>query len=83
MLAVCTSCTTGITGPAPWSLAMANPEYTEVYLGGYRTLESCQEAGRSWLSRSHERTYVLECRLNCSKLAPDAASTCEAVEPVL
>jgi hypothetical protein len=84
MLITCTSCTTETEESAPdmWSLAMANPDYAEVYLGGYRSLESCQEAGRRWLSRSHEKTYLLECRLNCRKLAPDIASTCEAVEAV-
>ena len=43
----------------------ADPGLTEVYLGGYRSLDSCKVAGVSWLSRSHDREYVHQCRLNC------------------
>ena len=83
-LVACASCATETAEPKPvaWSLALADAGYTEVYLGGYRSLENCRDAGRSWLSRAHDKTYLLECRLNCSKLAPNAATTCEAAEPV-
>jgi hypothetical protein len=83
-LVVCASCATETAEPKPdaWSLALADPGYTEVYLGGYGSLESCQDAGRSWSSRAHDKAYLLECRLNCSKLAPGDASTCEQAEPV-
>ena len=82
--AVCTSCASETTTPTQdiWSLAIADPGLTEVYLGGHNSLDSCKEAGVSWLSRSHDRTYVLQCRLNCRKTSPGTPAVCEAVEPV-
>jgi hypothetical protein len=83
--AVCVSCASETTSPTQdvWSLAIADPGLTEVYLGGYRSLDSCKDAGVAWLSRGHDRAYVLECRLNCRKTSPGVAAVCEAEEPVL
>ena len=85
LAAVCTSCASEATTPTQdvWSLAIADPGLTEVYLGGYRSLDSCKEAGVSWLSRSHDREYLLQCRLNCRRTSPGTPAVCEAVEPVL
>lgn len=83
LAAVCTSCASETTTPDIWSLAIADPGLTEVYLGGHRSLDSCKEAGVSWLSRGHDRAYVLECRLNCRKTSPGTPAVCEAVEPVI
>jgi hypothetical protein len=84
LAAFCASCATK-TSPDPsedWSLALADPGYTNVYLGTHSSLETCQAAGKAWLNRSHEKTYTLECRLNCSSASPGAPKTCGANEPV-
>ena len=85
LAAICASCASEATTPGQdiWSLAIADPGLTEVYLGGYHSLNSCKEAGASWLSRSHDRAYALECRLNCRKTSPETSAVCEAIEPVI
>jgi hypothetical protein len=85
LAAVCASCTSETTTSTQdiWSLAIADPGLTEVYLGGHSSLESCKEAGVFWLIRSHDRAYVLQCRLNCRKTSPGIPAVCEAVEPVV
>ena len=85
LAAVCTSCASEATTPTQYvrSPAIAAAGLTEVYLGGHRSLDSCKEAGVSWLSRGHDRAYVLECRLNCRKMSPGTPAVCEAVEPVI
>jgi hypothetical protein len=85
LAAVCMSCASETTTPTQdvWSLAIADPGLTEVYLGGHSSLDSCKEAGVSWLSRGHDRAYVLQCRLNCRKTSPATPAVCEAVEPVI
>ena len=83
--AVCASCASQTTTPTQdvWSLAIADPGLTEVYLGGHSSLDRCKEAGVSWLSRGHDRAYVLQCRLNCRTSSPGTPAVCEAVEPVI
>jgi hypothetical protein len=85
LAAVCGSCAAETTAPRQdiWSLAIADPGLTEVYLGGHSSLQNCKEAGVSWLNRSHDKTYALECRLNCRKTTSETPAVCEAVEPVL
>ena len=85
LAAICVSCASEGTAPAQdiWSLAIADPGLTEVYLGGHSSLDSCKDAGVSWLNRGHDRAYTLQCRLNCSKTSPGTLAVCEAVEPVI
>jgi hypothetical protein len=79
----CASCAVDPIDPNIWSLAMTDTNGTkEVYLGGHYTLEACKRAGVDWFAANHPQSGVLQCKLNCRKVAKHGEITCDAAEPV-
>ena len=68
--------------PNIWSLSRTDPNGGEAFLGGHRTLESCERAGVAVFTEMRGEAGVLQCRLNCRKIKKDDPVTCEATEPV-
>jgi hypothetical protein len=75
------SCAAESIGPDIWSLSRTDANNNEVFLGGHRSLESCQRAGFALFTEMRGDSGVLQCRLNCRTMKDDPV-TCEATEPV-
>lgn len=87
LAAACSSCALEAAPPDPdlWALALVAPSnipQADVYLGGHHSLDACKDAGVDWLAQRSNKAYLLQCRLNCRKMAKDDPATCEAIEPV-